>query len=333
MIEVLCCPICQSADIIVKKKYHFKSPFLKPNFEEATNKNYADNRLAILFGYMLSDRKKLNIDITQCDRCSFIFFNPTFTESEIVAKYARISEVEVLSKKNISSSKIEIKKKRKRAKRIYNLISNINASKGQSILDYGGAQGDNLFYFKENNYKSYLIDYVKYNIIDGVEYLGKDFKNLDAETKFDIILCCHTLEHVVDPAALITNLSSKLTNNGLLYIEVPLGCWREWKRLVEPITHLNFFSEESLYKLSQKLGLQVVHLSSDIQWVGHLNSYCINLIIRRSNEKNLVSFMLSKNQEQSLLYYLKFVAYNPKKALLKFIKPLVQTLAKAKLVY
>ncbi|EDL53902.1 hypothetical protein VSAK1_09578 [Vibrio mediterranei AK1] len=46
---------------------------------------------------------------------------------------------------------------------------------------------------------------------------------LDAiEQKFDLITCSHVFEHVIQPISFLNNVSSKLLDNGLLFIEIPL---------------------------------------------------------------------------------------------------------------
>jgi hypothetical protein len=78
-------------------------------------------------------------------------------------------------------------------------------------------------------------------------------------------------------------LADRLTPNGLLYVEVPLGAWLEWDSLREPITHLNFFSEQSLCFAARAAGLTPVALESRWQQVVHPHAMpCINLVATKT---------------------------------------------------
>lgn len=313
------CPICNSSELKIKKSHIFQSPFNDSDFDEITNTNYKKNRLAILFGHMIESEGKseLKINITQCKSCSFIFFNPRFTTEEIINKYSRISELE---KGKQQKKKTLDEQKKSRAKRIYKLVSSYSDSNSRSVLDYGGAQGFNLYQFLNAGNNCSLLDYVKYDLIGGIKYLGKDQHDLNENQKFDIILFCHTLEHVIDVKSTINELTDLLNKNGLLYIEVPLGCWREWDLLPEPITHVNFFSEESIYKLMQALDLRVVHLSTDVQWVAESNNHCINLIVQKSSEPGVSKYKRAQQQESNIFFYAERFFYNKERVFKKLFK-------------
>lgn len=118
---------------------------------------------------------------------------------------------------------------------------------------------------------------MKYDCPKAIGYLGRDVSDLQTDEVFDVILLCHTLEHAIEPMRMISDLSSHLAEAGLLYVEVPLGCWKEWKSLNEPLTHVNFFSEESIFKCLSSTGLNIIHLSTAYQWVTHGKMWCINI--------------------------------------------------------
>ena len=68
------------------------------------------------------------------------------------------------------------------------------------------------------------------------------------------------VEHVVDPVREIGTIKSILEPDGLLYIEVPFGCWREYRHTRNLLTHVNFFSVGSLYYLLDSCGLSIRYL-------------------------------------------------------------------------
>jgi SAM-dependent methyltransferase len=239
-----------------------------------------------------------------CESCGFIFTNPRFSEKDLEVKYNTIKE--------LGSVKYRLKKNPpsnldKRANRIYNLINkffNYTQEATPTILDYGGASGYNLLPFV-NSFKCGILDYEKWVLPAGVEYLGKDLSDLKDIDKFDVILLLHTLEHVIHPKNFIDELSKHLNENGILYVEVPLGCFREWKFIREPLTHINFFSEESLFKCFELCDLSVIYLATSYQWVTHGKMWCLNIIGSRQKYRRLspIKNVLSTKKQMSKINY------------------------------
>ena len=210
---------------------------------------------------------------------------------------------------------------------IYSLIKNLYKAEGKllRVLDYGGASGYNLASFVENGSSCYILDYEKWNLLNGVEYLGEDLTALQSNDFFDAILLLHTLEHVVEPRHFLKDVSTHLSESGLLYIEAPLGCFREYKNLAEPLTHLNFFSEESIYKGFDSIGLSVVYLGTEYQWVTHGKMWCINIVGSRRKGKNVITkHKTTKYQMNNIGYYWQLImnkAINNPKEVLKCFRP------------
>jgi hypothetical protein len=94
--------------------------------------------------------------------------------------------------------------------------------------------------------------------------------------RFDYIQACHLLEHVWQPRVLLQSLTGYLTKTGLIYIEVPKeGSPSDINRLRAgagsfPIhEHINIFTEKSLSKLIEGVGLNIVKLTCsevDFHW-------------------------------------------------------------------
>lgn len=102
-------------------------------------------------------------------------------------------------------------------------------NKSASILDMGCANGGLLKSLKQMGYQNLMgidpskscNDHVKKTGIHCLEgdIFSQSFKQLSMT--FDCIILTHVLEHIYDLSAAIANLSSKLNENGILYIEVP----------------------------------------------------------------------------------------------------------------
>ena len=316
MDRVTICPICKSKKTKNIHNYLFKYPGMK-TIDQLTD--ITIERLWILFEHILKRYDDISFKSVFCNNCGFIFTNPRFSEDELSIKYQIIEKID--------SVKTRFQQKpapgvASRSKRIYNLVNSFIApepEKRPAILDYGGASGYNLIPFI-NQYDCYLIDYEKWQLPDGVTYLGKNHTVLDKDKRFDAILLLHVLEHVPDPVVLLDSLSGYLNENGIIYVEVPLGCFREWKNLSEPLTHINFFSEESILNCFKKCELNANYLSTSFQHLIYEKTWCINAIGKKNiHTTQQFSPMSTVKQMKSLKYYLPYT-YNIKAIKNAFIK-------------
>jgi len=87
---------------------------------------------------------------------------------------------------------------------------------------------------------------------------------LDGDRQFDVITMFHVLEHVADPARTLRNLKDRLTDDGLLVIEVPnIESWgfrwfgKGWRGLDLP-RHVTHFSPQTLTGLLRRTGFEPV---------------------------------------------------------------------------
>lgn len=303
MIQQTICPICQSVRRHLLKTYLFSFPDFLSWDMLPQDVNYEDERLWIFFKAVLGNREPVKIDVILCQECGLIFTTPRMTPEDIQAKYQM---VDTLQSARMRQQQQPAQNTDRRAKRIYSLLKKYSGASltSQRILDYGGAQGYNLSPFLKAGNECSLVDYVQYEYPAGIRYVGRDLTALAPDEKFDIIVCCHTLEHVIDPVALISQLLNFLARDGLLYVEVPLGCWKEWEWLAEPLTHVNFFSEQSLAQCIERAGLYVTYLSTAYQWLIHENGWCINLIGSHTQPKGADIHPRTTQQQMTNLFYL-----------------------------
>jgi SAM-dependent methyltransferase len=201
------------------------------------------------------------------------------SEADIRAKYQAIADLGTTRSRyrKKPASRLDA-----RARRIRKLLSKCGFAPdpGKRILDVGGAWGYCILPFV-GQCRLHLVDYEKWDLDPGIEYLGRSISDVPEAEKFDCILFLHTLEHVPDPQRALNDLAGHLTDDGFLYVEVPLGVFWEMTRLQEPITHVNFFSEESLFNLARSSGLHVTSLSTDFQWVTSSRQWCVNMVVSK----------------------------------------------------
>lgn len=297
------CPICDSDQKLLLKEYNFKFP--GEDFKKISI-NPLNVTLWILFEKLLRKRDDFKIEILFCKSCGFIFLNPRPSQNDLKIHYEMVSELGLA--KILRQRRPEIKSD-KRAKRVYKLISKYYDFKFKSktkpkLLDYGGAFGHILPPFIEK-FKCMIIDYQKWELREGIEYIGKDLNDLDYKHKFDVILLLQTLEHINHPKEFLKTLSNHLTNDGIIYIEVPLGCFNEWKSLIDPLSHLNFFSEASLFKCLRLCDLKIIHLETKFQRERWGKERCINIIGYKNEKRNKLRIkrILSTEAQMSKISY------------------------------
>ena len=297
------CPICGSDRLVGLKDYSFTPDYFTDLNVLPEGTSYQQERLWIFFNHIMEKPTASLLTSTLCQSCSFIFLNPRLTQKDILTKYKAI-EILGLDRKRHQREK-DLSNVEKRANRIYQTIKEFRPGSEECILDYGGAEGHLLIPFLDSGDKGYLIDYIEYDQFDSrITYLGSDHSDLLQELQFDIILINHTLEHVGDPVQLLIDLAAYLKPGGLFYIEVPLGAWLEWEFLNEPVTHLNFFSDESLVKTVERAGLYTQFIQSQWQWAISGISPCINLIASNEPSRQKIKIVPFEKQMRGHTYIL-----------------------------
>ena len=75
---------------------------------------------------------------------------------------------------------------------------------------------------------------------------------------FDVVVMSHVLEHLVDPAAALSEVRAAMNPGGLLYIAVPdmesvqFRMFGKHLETINPLVHLQYFTENSLSRLLQR---------------------------------------------------------------------------------
>jgi SAM-dependent methyltransferase len=298
------CPICRGAKLEVLRKQRFvaEGPALREELSPPVSDR--DERLWIYFHKIRRDLSPSELAATICESCGFIFFNPRLTEAEITTKYETINTLGFDQQRHRKHDLLHIGERRRR---VYDLMASVIGpdlqGKQLEILDYGGAEGHLLVPFAERGHATYLLDYVVYPTPDpNIRYLGRDLDDLPEDRRFDVIFLLHTLEHVVHPVELLSALRERLRPGGWLYVETPLGVWLEWEFLREPLTHVNFFSEQSLAAAADRAGLHTVHLDTQWQWVTKTKNPCVNMVCSPTPGAGAVAPRSSRRQMRALAY-------------------------------
>ena len=280
------CPVCSTNESAQIAHHVFLSE----------GKNERTNLLNKLYRDHFSPEGE--VAVKECDNCGFIWTDPRLSQEDLKLKYRLIAEFDLNSR---SGQPPHLPERRKRTVTLsQQLLTNKTNAR---ILDYGGAEGYLLSPLIDRGHNGYVIDYIDYpKEDDRITYLGNDLQAVPVlEESFDLIFALHTLEHVSDPVHVLKELATLLRPDGKLYVEVPLGAWLEWAFLREPLTHINFFSEQSFAAVAEEAGLHVHQIDSAWQYVTHSRkTACINMVVGKTPPATSTSPRTTQQQKQAL---------------------------------
>lgn len=296
------CPICKNEECeqLLRRKVEYPGPDLYSNLLDI---DYVRNY--ILFDRILHSREPIEVCFQICTSCGFIFFSPRPEESDMVIKYNLVNELgDTKQRQEFLYHGITCDDKR--ALEIYKSIAVFGKVHNSNIIDIGGARGLNLKYFLSDN-NCFVVDYERHELLAGTQYLCETAEDMPESMRAKVVLYCHTLEHVVDPVKEILKIKDILEPGGLLYIEVPFGCWNEYKHTRNFLTHINFFSEGSLYCLLDMCGLSIRYLRLKPTLTRVRYMPVIMAIAENSppNNKKSNAYRATRSQMEGKHYYLR----------------------------
>ena len=292
------CPICrgqQSEQLLSREVSHPGDELLTNLLDIDYVRNY------ILFEKILHTRDPIAFTFWICKHCGLIFFDPRPEETDLVIKYAIMDELRDTELRDAQRGFPIYDSTRARA--IHESLSNLRRLEGLNVVDWGGANGYNLECFAHRN-TCYVIDYGERELIDGVQYLCKTISEVPESMSFDVVLCCHTLEHMVDPVAELRSIQRVMSPGGLLYVEVPLGCHDEYRNTHNFLTHVNFFSEGSLAHLFSVSGLKLRSIRTKLTTVRWFRWLSLVAIAENAPPEEVPSngYELTRQQMRNPLY-------------------------------
>lgn len=265
MIDIEYCPTCKSENIIVIKELEYYYPEKIDDYEK-------DIRLRIAFEKIAKCDKKeiLKFKICQCNDCGFIYRNPRLTDEDVLTKYFWITQSMIkeadIGKTNIIDEDKKIKRERSRVfinmqveNRIRENLEKYADTKANTLLDFGGADGKKCINLRDK-YNCEVIELSKYSMYEKVKYIGENLESCKGK-KYDIILLIHVLEHMNKPVEFLLTLKKHLKKKrGIIIISVPIGYIKEWQVTREPLTHCNFYSQDSLKKTLDSSGYKYLEI-------------------------------------------------------------------------
>jgi SAM-dependent methyltransferase len=240
------CPICGADDWIDGQRYVAR--------RDRVNTESRLLQYSVLFDVWFPSQAEVTLLGISCGRCGFIAYSPRPDEEDMVAKYRSLLTPDPLdsSPRPTASPRLGVYMDGQRALRGYRAATRSLGRSGGSVLDIGGGDGKLLKPFIDEGFDCFVVDHYP-SPINGVTRLGSTISDLSPSSRFDVILCNHFLEHIVDPLGVLKALTNHITAGGVLCVEVPDEVWGGLPLPHHAPIHLNYFTRrtaEILLKLS-----------------------------------------------------------------------------------
>jgi SAM-dependent methyltransferase len=224
------------------------------------------------YGIYLQD-KNIDLEVALCKECNFVYQSSAYTAQYDINIKKLYASYKIFDMYNFPNRNYH------HLKALEFLNGVVKNHLEYNVLEIGSNRGDFLYLLKES--------YPNINIL-GCE--PTEFKNLKIptintffdkqlfNTKFDLIILRHTLEHIKYPKKIVNEFTSLLKEDGKVFIEVPNIVY-SLKNYLEDFTpdHVNYFHTDSLIDVFSKFFLE----NYDDK------EYIYALFSNRQNKKNI----------------------------------------------
>lgn len=213
----------------------------------------------------------------QCNSCEMIYLNPVFKDEALILFY----------QENHTGQSEMVDDDLEFYNAIYNkgldLVRKSNPTINK-VLDYGCSGGgfldvaskagiDSCFGMELNKIEADISKKKGYNIHNGLLH-DNPFSD-----KFDLITLWDVFEHIKDGKAYLNAFREILSDNGLLFLQVPNAMslaarvMQEHSNVYDGLEHVNLYSPETLKLVAEKTGFKVVQMQTVIPEMNVLNNY------------------------------------------------------------
>lgn len=196
------------------------------------------------------DRYELDNRVVICKHCGLIQTNPRMTAESYRSFYRDDYRALYTRMQTIDEHFAHMAE---RAKRIVQFIGRHTKLKPCKVLDVGCSSGGMLQTFKQVGYDVTGVDYDKNRVAYGTNRGLNLFEGdvFDIESKFDLIIYSHTMEHILDLKGELNRVAQLLNSGGYLFVDLPnMDYW-----LSHDVTkclqnaHTYYFTPDTLRKL------------------------------------------------------------------------------------
>lgn len=211
----------------------------------------------------------------KCSECTMIFVNPVFKDKALDEYYKNLNTGQAIIVENESNFYREIYSK--------GLEAITKSIKKGKLLDIGCSSGFFLDIAKKNGWETYGIEpgeiEAKMCEKKGHILYTKKLEDLDLDIKFDVITLWDVFEHLPDGKKQLKLFKSKLSPNGVIFMQIPNSngfaprILREKCNMYDGVEHVNIYNPKTMKLIAKKMGLKIMHLETVISEIAVSNNY------------------------------------------------------------
>lgn len=213
----------------------------------------------------------------KCQECSMVYLNPVFKDSAIKEYYENNhSEQSEIVESDLDGFYIKIYDEG--LDDIQNLLPTIS-----NILDIGCSSGMFLDLAKNRKINTFGIELNESEYIlaknKGHGIYNKLLEDIDFNKKFNAITMWDVFEHIKDGEFYLNNMKKLLSNDGVIFLQIPSSdslaakILRDKCNMYDGLEHVNLYGVDTIVKLANKCGLEVISLKTVISEIGVINNY------------------------------------------------------------
>ncbi len=231
-------------------------------------------------------------NVVGCVRCGFVFCDTPSSQADYDRFYKDYFYSSAYLTREAGAEELQY------LEQTLNIIKPYLADKSSRIFDLGCGTGSLLSRLHAFGYKNlYGVD-LSSSCVELVNKKGGIRAEVGSLTnlpftgiKADVIILCHLLEHVIDLLTALQGIADKVSENGLVYIEVPdamkYGAFKD----VNPLRffyhqHVIHFDKPHLQALFEKSGFKQIKSGHRIRKEGELLVHSVWGIFRKSGSKS-----------------------------------------------
>ncbi len=210
-----------------------------------------------------------------CNQCGFVFFD-TSTQPPDLHRYYINCLFYNSNEQQVGLDPME--DQTPTMDRFYQTAERVSAhqmDRTVRVVDIGANNGAQLIALKRLGYKDLCGLDMRQTSVDNMAAMGLEAHLGSAEKlpqqiqKADVCLISHTLEHLLDPVQVLTNLRRLLNDNGMLYVEVPnaeaypIEDLSQWYKFMFH-EHINHFDLHHLEALAAVCGFETIETGTKL---------------------------------------------------------------------
>ena len=175
--------------------------------------------------------------------------------------------------------------------------------KGSTFLEIGCASGDFGISLAKKGYSGLMIDFsseasdevtrnLKEKGITNIRFEKKDFFEIEAEKKFDLITMFEVLEHIKDDRNALKKINSLLKEGGMFLLSVPAEA-KLWGPNDILAGHIRRYEKKELISLLNESGFKIVEFFSyGYPWLNIIKYFRDSVADRKLKKKKVKSKIL-----------------------------------------